>query len=353
VVAARAGVLDGLPGVPPGFVQALSSAADAARGALAGVDTGSPVFLAVAGGLAALLILAYVFFAVRSARRGRRAEGGGALYTAALRWSLRHRLAVVVVAVLAFVGGLATIPFLAVSFFPPSEERLLQATAELPSGTTVEETSEKLNPFEDFLLKDPGVEAYQLSVGGEDDFNADTPLRAGNQAQAFITVKEGADVSRTLSRVEGEGRDLYGDDFQTQVLNQGPPTGGLEVQITGGSERALREASDLVTRELRGTAGLTNVESDLSEVSPEVQVALDPEKAAAAGLSPTQVSTSLGALLGGGAPLRSARRRSPSACRRARWTPSRRSGGCPSARVPPSGTWPRSARARPRRRSPG
>jgi HAE1 family hydrophobic/amphiphilic exporter-1 len=309
VVAARAGVLDGLPGVPPGVTDALSGFADAVVGAVGGVDTGSPVFLAVAGGLVATLILASAFLAVRAARRGweRRAQSDagllGALYAPVLRWSLRHRLAVVVLAILAFVGGLAAIPFLAVSFFPPSEERLLQATAELPSGTAVEETADELRPFEDFLIDDPGVKGYQLSAGGEDNFNPDTPLRAGNQAQAFITVGEDASVSKTLSRVDERGRDLYGDDFQAQVLSQGPPAGGLEVLITGGSEEELREASDLVTGELKSTDGVTNVESDLSDVGPEVEVALDAERAAGAGLSPTQVPTSLGALLGGGAQL--------------------------------------------------
>jgi len=306
VVAARAGVLEEVPGVPPGAVDALNGFADAVVGAVSGVDTGSRAFLAAAGGLAALLILVCAFFAVRMGG-GRRGENGagllGALYTSALRWSLRHRLAVVVLALLTFAGGLAAIPFLAVSFFPPSEERLLQATAELPSGTAVEETADELRPFEDSLLDDPGVEGYQLSVGGEDNFNPDTPLRAGNQAQAFITVKENADVSRTLSRVDERGRDLYGEDFQVEVLNQGPPTGGLEVLITGGSEGELREASELVTEDLQSSDGVTNVESDLSDVSPEVEVVLDAERAAGAGLSPTQVPTSLGGLLGGGSQL--------------------------------------------------
>ncbi len=308
-VAARAGLLDAVPGVPAGVVDTLDGFAGAVLGGLAGVDTGSPVFLAAAGGLAALLIVVLAFLAVRAARRGRgrRSQNGGgllgALYVPALRWSLRHRLVVVVLAVLAFAGGLAVIPFLAVSFFPPSEERLLQASTELPPGTAVDETADELKPFEDYLLEDPGVEGYQLSVGGEDNFNPDTPLRAGNQAQAFITVREDASVSRTLDRIDAEGRDLYGEDFQVDVLEQGPPAGGLEVLITGGSEAELREASNLVTEELQSTSGVTNVESDLSDVSPEVEVALDAERAAAAGLSPTQVPTSLGALLGGGAQL--------------------------------------------------
>ena len=77
-----------------------------------------------------------------------------------------------ILALLAFVGGLAAIPFLAVSFFPPSEERLLQASVELPAGTDIDETSEELRPFESFMNGDRGVEGYQLSIGGEDSFSA-------------------------------------------------------------------------------------------------------------------------------------------------------------------------------------
>src|SRR3712207_186589 len=195
VIAARTGVLGGVPGVPGGAVRVLNGFADAVLGVVSGVDTGSPVFLAVAGALAALLILVTAAFAVRAARRrARRGEspaGEGllvALYTPALRWSLRHRLVVVVLALVAFVGGLGAIPFLAVSFLPPSEERLLQATAELPAGTTIERTAEELRPFERSLLDDPGVEGYQLSIGGGGNLSPATPLRAGDQGQAVLEI---------------------------------------------------------------------------------------------------------------------------------------------------------------------
>ena len=73
-----------------------------------------------------------------------------------LRWSLRHRLAVLLLALLAFGGGLGLVRFLPVTFFPPSEERLLIADVELPAGTALEQTSGKLRPFEDFLQEDEG-----------------------------------------------------------------------------------------------------------------------------------------------------------------------------------------------------
>jgi HAE1 family hydrophobic/amphiphilic exporter-1 len=230
--------------------------------------------------------------------------GGGSeglllrVYTPMLRWSLRHRLVVLLLALLAFGGGLGLVRFLPVTFFPPSEERLLVADVELPAGTALERTSERLRPFEDFLQKDEGIKSHQVSIGGEDTQDPESPVRPGSTAQAFINVKEGADVGLTLDRVDAEGDDLYGDNFRVQILSNGPPQGGLEAILTGGSKEDLEGAADLITEEFRTLDDVNNVESDLSGGSPEVEVDVDPEKAAEAGLSPTLVSTSLASLLG-------------------------------------------------------
>jgi len=307
VAAAGAGLLDGFSWLPQDLVGRLSDLASAVQNAVADVDTGSPVFLAVAGTVAGLVILVLALLAVRAARRFEEGSDDGgwlvALYTPVLRWSLRHRPSVLFLALLAFGGGLAAIPFLAVSFFPPSEERLLQATVELPAGTAAGETEQRLRPFEEFMLDDPGVDGYQLSIGGEDNFNPDQPLRSENQGQAFIVVEENANVQDTLARLAEEGRDRYGEDFQVQILQQGPPTGGIEITIIGGSEEELRTASETVVDEISNNNAVANVRSDISDVSPEVEVEVNAEEAAKAGLSPTAVSTSLGTLLGGGPPI--------------------------------------------------
>ncbi len=220
------------------------------------------------------------------------------LYTPMLRWSLRHRLAVLLLALLAFGGGLGLVRLLPVTFFPPSEERLLIADVELPAGTALGQTSDGLRPFEDFLQQDAGIKNYQVSVGGEDTQDPESPFRPANRAQAFINVRESSDVSRTLDRVDREGDELYGDNFQVQILSNGPPQGGLEAVLTGGSKEDLARAADLVTEEFRELDDVNNVESDLSGGNPEIEIEVDPEKAAKAGLSPGVVSGSLASLLG-------------------------------------------------------
>src|SRR5215210_7626935 len=289
-VASGAGVLDDVPGLPSGFVERVD-------GFVSGIGPGSPVLLAV---VVALLVVGLVLTVVRASRRSGSESDGLLLrlYTPMLRWSLRHRLAVLLLALLAFGGGLGLVRFLPVTFFPPSEERLLIADVELPAGTALERTSERLRPFEDFLREDAGIKSYQVSIGGEDTQDPESPVRPGNKAQAFINVEQSADVRRTLDRVDREGDELYGENFQVEILSNGPPQGGLEAVLTGGSKEEFAKAADLVSDEFRNLDEVNNVESDLSGGNPEVEIKVDPEKAAKAGLSPTLVSGSLGSLLG-------------------------------------------------------
>ena len=292
VIASSAGVLGDMPGLPSGF-------ADSVDGLVSGVGAVLLVVIAVA---AAFLIVGLVVLLARAGRRPGGEESGGLLlrvYTPMLRWSLRHRLVVLLVALVAFAGGLGLVRFLPVAFFPPSEERLFIADVELPAGTALEKTSDRLRPFEDFLRQDEAVKSYQVSIGGEDTTDPESPVRPGNRAQAFINVEENADVRRTLNRVDRAGDDLYGENFQVQILQNGPPQGGLEAVLTGGSKQELARAAEIVTEKFRNLDDVNNVESDLSGGSPEVEVSVDPEKAAKAGLSPVLVSTSLGSLLGG------------------------------------------------------
>ncbi len=276
----------------------------------------SRILVGAAAILAAALAVGLVVFLVRQTRGSSNDEAANSsesssgrdgvlvrVYTPMLWWSLRHRIVVAFLAVAAFVGGLAIIPFLAVSFFPPSEERLLNAQIETTSGNSQTQTAEEIEPFEDFLLDDPGVESYQLSVGGEDNFAPAGSVRPENEAQSFVAVAPDADVQNVLDRVEAEGSDLFGEGFRVEVLSQGPPTGGLEVSITGGSEEELREASEAVVDELGSIDGLSNVRSDITGESPEVVVEVDAERAAEAGVSASGLSASLGTLLSGGTAL--------------------------------------------------
>ena len=306
-----------LIGVSAFVLTAVAALAVAAlTGAVDGLPFGPETSVIILAVLAAILVAALVVFLLLRARSSRdeetedeveeeeiapeRAGREGRLvgvYTPALRWSLRNRAVILVLALLVFAGGLGIVALLPVSFFPPSEARLLVADVTLPIGAYVQKTSDELRPFEKAMRGDSGVESYQLSIGGQNDFDP-SGNRSDNTAQAFVTVKKDASVAGVVNRLQKKGRDLYGrGDFQIQVQNQGPASGGLEVRLTNGPEKKLKQASNKVVEKLSNNADLTNVQSDITGGAPEVNVALDAQKAAKTGLSPGGVSQTLGVLL--------------------------------------------------------
>ncbi|MGI9050605.1 MAG: efflux RND transporter permease subunit [Rubrobacteraceae bacterium] len=311
-------VLRVLIGIAPLVFSAVAAVTVAGlTGAIDGAPFGPETSIIILATLAAVLVAGFVVFLLfrpqgsqgdeqdeeigpnDEATPDRREREGRlvGIYTPALRWSLRNRAVVLVLALLVFAGGLGIVPFLPVSFFPPSEARLLVANVTLPTGTYLQKTSDELKPFEKAMRDAAGVESYQLSSGGQNNFDP-SGNRSDNTAQAFVTVKKDANVDQVVNRLQKEGRDLYGQgDFQIQVQNQGPASGGLEVRLTNGSEKELKQASDKVVEKLSNNNDLTNVQSDITGGAPEVNVALDAEKAAKAGLSPGGVSQTLGILL--------------------------------------------------------
>jgi hydrophobic/amphiphilic exporter-1 (mainly G- bacteria), HAE1 family len=269
-----------------------------------------PLSLTVAFALLASLIVSVTIIPVLvstfikrrgAGGRGREESGPGLLvrlYTPALRWSLRHRAVVLVAAAALFAGGIGAAFLLPSSFFPPSESRTLIADVELEDGSSLAESAQDVEPFEDFLLEAEGIESYQLSVGGEDTLSPEGE-RPDDQAQAFVSIAEEADVDATLERVRERGEELYGEGFQAELQQQGPPTGGLEVAVTGGSEEERAAAAERIVEQISGIPGLENVQSGASGGGEQISVDVDPQRAAEAGLAPSAVSQALATLIGG------------------------------------------------------
>lgn len=254
-------------------------------------------------------VLVSTFLKRRGASRESMEEGGESrqgllvrLYTPALRWSLGHRAVVLLAAGVLFAGGIGAATLLPSSFFPPSESRTIIADAELTDGSSLEESAQEIEPFEEFLLDAEGVESYQLSIGGEDTLSPEGE-RPDDQAQAFVSVAESANVDATLDRVQERGEELYGEGFQAELQQQGPPAGGLEVSVTGGTEAERTEAADRIAGEISGISGLENVQSGASGGGDQISVDVQPQQAAEAGVSSSAVSQSLATLIGGGSEL--------------------------------------------------
>ena len=226
------------------------------------------------------------------------------LYSPILSWAIRSKGAVIALAFVVFVGGLAMASQLPQIFFPAEESKTLSAQIELPEGTTLSRTGEELQTFESFLADESGVSSYLLQIGGESSAGGGGSVggaRPENLAEVTIALEDSADDQTVLDRVEEEADDIYGARNVTinTVSSTGVASNEIETTITEGTREEQERAADLIQLDMADNDDVKDVSSSIAGGAPQVSVMLDQQQAVEAGLNPETAALSLSTLFGG------------------------------------------------------
>ena len=223
-----------------------------------------------------------------------RANAGGLdallqrLYMPMLLWSLRHKLATIIVAVATVSASLSLLYVIPITLFPAGAPQFLTIDVELPNGTSVGRTFQKVTPVESVLadMKDKGyVKAYQVTLGAASDEFGPSSAGGGFHRAGFIVAMETEVPSDIADTIRAQ---LPGDDETTitvKEIENGPPTDELEVNITGSNFTAIASVSKQLESDLRSLDGIINLSSDVNEARDEVVIDIDTEAAAEFGLT--------------------------------------------------------------------
>ena len=119
-----------------------------------------------------------------------------------------------------------------------------------------------------------------------------------NQSTTFVRIKENApenilEILRERLPTSGDRRITIAD------IGGGPPASGLEISITGNNYGDIALIAQLLASELETIDGVEDVTSNVSEARDELIVNVDPERAAAIGLSTQSVAFQINQFLVG------------------------------------------------------
>ena len=226
------------------------------------------------------------------------------IYERTLRWSLAHRVVVVLVALLSLWGTYEAFRRLEGEFLPEEDKSRLLCFVFGPEGSTVEYTDRQVRKMEAILAEVPEVEAY----GSVTAFAFAGPGQANN-AIVFVKLKE------TNQRRRGIQEIVHGPDgLRGRFWNEIP--GAIAVPNIpkaigrgfGAPFQLVLQAQDLeelnryttdVLNKLRGLTNLVNPRSSFEVTKPELRLDIDRNRAAALGLSIEDISRTLQILFGG------------------------------------------------------
>jgi HAE1 family hydrophobic/amphiphilic exporter-1 len=228
------------------------------------------------------------------------------VYTPSITAALRNRwtrYAVVVVAFVLFILSGTLVGSLPTQFINTGSEKILGVTLAPPAGADTQAVLGVATQAETILLAQPQVQIVQTSVPSGSDTSFTTILSAlngqpANSATMTLRLDESADLDQQSVALSSALQPIKDQGYDVAVAQTaGFTNNNLNVVVSGASQADVEQATSTVLTAVSTNPNLTNVKSDLVKATPEIDVKVDPTKAALIGSTAAQIAQQVRAAL--------------------------------------------------------
>jgi multidrug efflux pump subunit AcrB len=214
-------------------------------------------------------------------------------YMKCLRWSLKHRWAVLAGAVVIFFASLTLVPLLPKGFISNGDTGAVTVTIALPSGVGINETDRVVQEATRVVKKHSDVLSVYATIGSGSGGGMEAMRGGGaggvSSGKLYVSLKPRHERHTTLDAfvetVAPELRKIPGARISVVKAGAAGPGGKpVMVILRGGDGNSLEETATRVLAEMRAMPGLVDVTSTSAEMRPELQIKPDPARAAEQGV---------------------------------------------------------------------
>ena len=236
-------------------------------------------------------------------------------YLLALRWSLRHRWAVVIATALSVmsllpfpsVGYRGLFAMVGFDFIPKDDQSEFEVSIRAPEGWTLARTSGVFAAIERRLAALPGVVHVLTQIGDTSGRQSpgEGPVAEGS---IYVRLQEIAERTTPFTQQDRmlEARAMMADWPELRasvqvpaVVSIGTANADVEFQLLGPDLRALDQYAERIMAVLRNTRGMADVDTTLRARKPEVRIDVDRLAASDLGVSIADVASAMRTLVGG------------------------------------------------------
>lgn len=189
-----------------------------------------------------------------------------------------------------------------VILFPKSDPNFIFVYVTLPVGTDVDVTDSITSVVEDRVYSvigrdNPIVESVITNIAlnaSEDQFDRSATSNKGKVGVAFVEYSKrgGVNTRNYMDKIRDAVKDIAGVEFTIDQEQGGPPTPKpISVEIRGENLEELIKVSSAVKHYLddKAIAGIEELRSDLVVSKPQIDIAIDRERANREGISTGQI----------------------------------------------------------------
>lgn len=223
----------------------------------------------------------------------------GEKYKEILRWSLGHRRRVVAIVALLMVGSIALVPLVGAEFMAAMDSGDIAITIETDKGSLLTDTDKLVSQIESKIHEVSEVNTIFSSVGSSGNMLATGSSAQGDKASISVKLVPLSERKRSVELVTEDIRqrlaDVPGAKIKVSVSSQMTGSSGssaaISIQLKGDDLDQLSNLSKQAVEIIKGVPGTREITSSMQDGSPEIQIKVDRQRAAAYGLTPAQISS--------------------------------------------------------------
>ena len=218
-------------------------------------------------------------------------------YQGILKWALVHKIKTLLLALAVFVASIFMVPLLGTEFVPKADFSETSLSFYVPVGSSLEATEAKAKQVE-AIVREFAEVRYTLAT-----------INTGNAqgkiyANIFIRLVDRKDRSRSVDELSSVLRERLRQVPGITVTHVGltDSVGGnkqIEFSLQGPDLKELERLSRLVQNNIRGVAGLVDLDSSVKADKPVIQIDVRSGAASDLGLSVSGIAASLRTLVAG------------------------------------------------------
>ncbi|MBZ9995895.1 efflux RND transporter permease subunit [Mesorhizobium sp. BH1-1-4] len=220
-------------------------------------------------------------------------------YLKLLRKALDHRWITLAAGIAFFAFSMFLATKLPTEFMAATDRGRSMISVELQPGSTIEQTSAVVLDITKRLKGEPAVDSVFATIGTAAS-SGGGPNRGSTSAEvrrANVTVNLKPRGERSISQqqFEAQASPKLNDIPSARIQFGADGFAGAKVAITlvGDDGRALEKASDALIEQMKSVPGLINPTSTAATTKPELIVRPDSARAAALGVTPTEIASTV------------------------------------------------------------
>ena len=218
-------------------------------------------------------------------------------YQGILRWSLKHKLVTVGMAIVVFASSIFMVPLLGTEFVPKADFSETSLSFYTPVGSSLEVTESKAKQVEAIIREFPEVK-YTLAT-------INTGNAAGKiYANMYVRLVDRKERSRNVDQLSNILRERLKQVPGITVTHAGllDAVGGnkqVEFSLQGSDLKELERLAQVVMTKVRDVPGLVDLDSSVKPNKPTVSIDVKRDAASDLGLGVSQIATQLRTLVAG------------------------------------------------------